>query len=70
MLEFAIRALPDSLIDGTLKTDDVLIRAIDELDLRALLANLDDQAGLNTQVQSAITAAVKASLVDRLRNIL
>ena len=69
-LEFAIRALPDSLIDGALKTDDVLTRAIDELDLRALLANLDDRGDLNRQVEAAITQAVKDALLDRLRNLL
>ena len=42
-----IRALPDSVIDAALKTDDVLTRAIDDLDLRSLLANLDDQDDLN-----------------------
>ena len=42
-LEAAIRALPDSVIDAALKTDDVLTRAIEDLDLRAVLANLDDQ---------------------------
>lgn len=70
VLEFAIRALPDSLIDSALKTDDVLTRAIDELDLRALLSNLDDQGDLNRQIEAAITEAVKASLLDRVRNII
>ena len=61
-LEAAIRALPDSVIDAALKTDDVLIRAIDDLDLRAVLANLDDQDDLNQQVEAAVTQAVKDSL--------
>lgn len=69
-LEFAIRALPDSAVNGALKTDDVLVRAIDELDLRALLGNLDDQGDLNRQVEAAITQAVKDSLLDRVRNII
>ncbi|CAN5266142.1 hypothetical protein BH09ACT12_BH09ACT12_19630 [soil metagenome] len=69
-LEFAIRAVPDSVIDAALKTDDVLTRAIDGLDLRALLANLGDQGDLNRQIEGAITEAVKASLLDRLRNLL
>ena len=68
-LEFAIRALPDSVIDGALKTDDVLARAIDELDLRALLGNLGDQGDLNRQIEAAITQAVKDALLDRVRSI-
>ena len=34
LLESAIRAIPDSVIDAALKTDDVLTRAISDLDLR------------------------------------
>jgi hypothetical protein len=69
-LEAAIRALPDSVVDGALKTDDVLLRAVDDLDLRDLLANLDSEDDLNQQVESAITQAVKDSLADRLRDLL
>ena len=69
-LEAAIRAVPDSVVDATLKTDDVLTRAIDDLDLRAILADLDDQQSLNQQVEAAVTQAVKDSLVDRLRDLL
>lgn len=69
-LEAAIRALPHSLVDATLKTDDVLIRALDDLNLRIVLANLDDQGDLNRQIEAAITQAVKDSLADLLRNLL
>jgi hypothetical protein len=69
-LKSAIKALPDSVIDAALKTDDVLDRTIDDLDLRELLANVDDQDDLNRQVEAAVTQAVKDSLVDRLRNLL
>ena len=69
-LEAAIRALPDSVINAAVKTDDVLDRTIDDLDLRTLLANLDSQHDLNQQVEAAVTRAVKDSLVDRLRNLL
>ncbi len=69
-LNAAIKALPDSVIDAALKTDDVLDRTIDDLDLRELLANVDDQDDLNRQVKAAVTQAVKDSLVDRLRNLL
>ncbi|HEU5035677.1 MAG TPA: hypothetical protein VFT70_01645 [Nocardioides sp.] len=69
-LAAAIRALPDSLVDAALKTDDVLTRAIDGLDLRALLADLDDPQALDQQIQAAVTQAVKDSLADRLRSLL
>ncbi|MFI5427535.1 hypothetical protein ACHMWU_13060 [Aeromicrobium sp. UC242_57] len=70
LLKRAIRALPDSVINSALKTDDVLKRSIDGLDLRALLANLDDQADLERQVQQAVTAAVEDSLKARLTGLL
>ncbi len=70
LLKTAIRALPAALVDGALKTDDVLVRTIDDLDLRALLANVDNQDDLENQVEAAVTQAVKDSLNDRLRNLL
>ena len=69
-LEAAIRALPDSVVNAALKTDDVLTRAIEDLDLRTVLDNIDDQADLNRQVEAAVTQAVKDSLADRLRDLL
>ena len=68
-LEAAIRALPDSFIDSALKTDDVLTRAIEDLDLHAVLADLDDQRALERQMEAAITQAVKDSLEARLRDL-
>jgi hypothetical protein len=68
-LEAAIRALPDSVIDAALKTDDVLVRAIEDLDLRDILDDLDDEAGLNQQVEAAVTQAVKDSLVARIEDL-
>ncbi len=64
-----VRAIPDSVIDAALKTDDVLTRAINDLDLNALLANLNDPDELNGQVEVAITQAVKDSLIARLRDL-
>ena len=69
-LEAAIRAIPDSVIDAALKTDDILTRAIEDLDLRAVLANIDDQHELNQQIEDAVTQAVKDSLVARLNDLL
>ncbi len=65
-----IRALPDSVVDAALKTDDVLTRTIDDLDLRTLLANLDDEQSLTQQLDAAVTQAVKDSLTARLRDLL
>lgn len=70
LLVAAIRVLPDSVVDGALKTDDVLLRTIDNLDLRSLLANVQDQDDLNQQITEATTQAVKDSLVDRLHDLL
>ena len=70
LLERAVRALPDSVVNRALKTDDVLDRAIDDLDLRALLSDLDDQDDLDQQVEQAVTQAVKDSLEARLRGLL
>ena len=69
-LKAAIRALPDSVVDSALKTDDVLTRTIDDLDLRALLANLGDPQDLDRQLDEAVTQAVEDSLVARLRGLL
>ena len=69
-LKSLIRALPDSVVDSALKTDDVLTRAIEDLDLRSLLMNLDDQDDLNQQVEAAVTRAVRESLADRLRDLI
>jgi hypothetical protein len=70
LLEAAIRALPDSVINAAVKIDDVLTRTINDLDLRTILANLDDQHGLTQQLNAAVTQAVKDSLADRLRDLL
>jgi len=66
----AIRALPDSVIDAALKTDDVLTRTIDNLDLRALLADVDDRQSLDQRLDAAVTQAVRDSLTGRLRDLL
>jgi hypothetical protein len=60
----AIRAIPDALIDRTLTTDDVLRRTINDLDLRALLANLGNRHDLSAQVDAAVMKAVLERLAD------
>ncbi|GAA3514506.1 hypothetical protein GCM10022234_06710 [Aeromicrobium panaciterrae] len=70
LLKTAIRALPGPVVDAALKTDEVLDRAIRDLDLRTLLGNLDNQNQLEQQVGVAVTTAVKDSLSARLRNLI
>lgn len=69
-LKAAIRALPASLIDNALATDDVLRRTIGDLDLRALLSNLGNSHDLTAQVNAAVTKAVTDTLVARLNALL
>jgi len=66
----AIRALPDSVVDAALPTDDVLTRTIDDLDLRAVLADAGDPSGLDQQLRSAVRQAVEDSLAARVRGLL
>jgi hypothetical protein len=70
ILKAAIRALPASVIDNALKTDDVLRRTINQLDLRAVMANLNSSDDLTKQVNAAITKAVEQAVLARLREIL
>ncbi|MDF9715683.1 hypothetical protein INN71_09715 [Nocardioides sp. ChNu-153] len=65
----AIRLVPDSVVDDALPTEDVLTRAVDELDVRAVLSDLDDAEALNEAVQDAVTQAVRDELTDRVRNL-
>lgn len=69
LLKAALRALPDSMIDSTLKTDDVLTRTVDNLDLRAVLTNLSDQQTLEVQVEKAVVQAATDSVLDRLKSL-
>lgn len=70
LLESLVRALPDSVVDGALSTEDVLTRAIEDLDLRELLDDLTDQGALEQQVETAVTQAVRDALTDRARDLL
>lgn len=66
-VERAIRAIPDRVIDNRLKTDNVLRRGVEELDIRKLLDNLDEPSELNQVVRKAITSAVKDEIIDSLK---
>jgi hypothetical protein len=52
------------------KTDDVLKRTINELDLRAVFADLTNPDELSRLINEAVTKAVKDSIVARLRDLL
>lgn len=69
-LKAAIKALPDSVVDAAVKIDDVLDRTIDDLDLRSVLENVDDQDDLDRQVNAAVEQSVKDSVVDRLTSLI
>ena len=64
-----VQALPDGVINAALKTDDVLRRAVTDLDLRRLLAELEDPTQVQRRISAAITEAVKDSLRGRLRDL-
>jgi hypothetical protein len=70
LVKAAIQLLPDSLINAALKTDDVLRRTIDNLDLRALLANLNNPDEISHELDGAVTQAVKDALIARLRELI
>lgn len=69
LVKTVIKALPDSVINGALKTDDVLDRTINSLDVRALLSNLSDPDELNREISAAVTKAVKDALIAKLRDL-
>lgn len=70
LLSGAIGLLPDGVVDTALPTDEVLSRAVESLDLQVLLADLDDQAGIEDAVEDAVTQAVRDTLVARIRGLL
>lgn len=64
-----VEKLPASVIDGALKTDDVLNRTITGLDVRALLSNLSNPDELNREIGAAVTKAVKDALIAKLKDL-
>jgi hypothetical protein len=64
-----IKALPDSVIDAALKTDDVLTHTVDDLDIRALLANLSNPDMLSNAIGGAVSQAVQEALLARLKGL-
>ena len=69
LAKLAIRTVPDSVINGALPTDEVLRQAVENLDVRALLTDLDDTDQLSDLVTRAVTKAVQQTLTARLRSL-
>lgn len=69
VLEALVRALPNSVIDGALQTDDLLVTTINDLDLRAVLGSIDDQSDLEQQIEEAVLQAAKDSLIQQLKGL-
>lgn len=65
----AIRALPDAVVNSALPTNEVLRQAVANLDVRALLAHLDDASRLSDLVTQAVVEAVKQTLTARLSGL-
>ena len=70
LVKEGIRLIPDSAIDAVVKTDDVLRRTVEQLDLRKLLVNIKDPNALNAQLKTAVIEGVKESVIARLKDLL
>jgi hypothetical protein len=66
-VETIIGAIPDDAVDGALPTAPLLRRAIDELDVAAVVGDLDDPGQLEAAIRSAILTAARDEILDRLR---
>jgi hypothetical protein len=62
-----IEAIPDGTVDNLLPTGPLLKRAIDQLDVQALVRQLDDPDKLQSAIQAAILKAAQDQILERLR---
>ncbi len=62
-----IGAIPDRTVDSALPTKPLLRRAVDELDVDALVRDLDDPDQLQSAVRSAILQAAQDQILEGLR---
>jgi hypothetical protein len=62
-----ITAIPDGTVDSALPTGPLLRRAVDELDVEALVRDLDDPQQLESAIRTAILQAARDEILDRLR---
>jgi hypothetical protein len=67
IVKTVIGAIPDGTVDNVLPTGPVLRRAIEELDVDALVRDLDDPEQLEAAIRSAILQAARDEILDRLR---
>ena len=65
-VETVIAAIPDGTVDGALPTGPLLRRAIDDLDVDALLGRLDDPEQIESAIRTAILQAARDQILDRL----
>ena len=68
LVSMAIKALPDDFLDSRLATDDLLRRSVDELDVRALILDMDDPGQVQSLVGAAVTKAAIAAVKESLPN--
>ena len=66
LVQTVARAVPDSVVDDVLPTAPVLRRAVDRLDVAALLDDLDDPDALQAALRRAIVGAARAQIVSGL----
>jgi hypothetical protein len=67
IVETIIGAIPDGTVDSTLPTGPLLRRAVDELDVDALIRELDDPEQLESAIRAAILQAARDQILDSLR---
>jgi hypothetical protein len=74
IVQDAAGAIPDGVVDDLLPTNELLHRAVEQLDVATVLANLEDPAKLEPALRDAILAAAKdeiiAGLPSPLRDLL
>lgn len=63
IVQTAVKAVPDSVVDDVLPTAPLLRRAVDGLDVPSLLGSLEDPGALQRQLQGAILDAARAEIV-------
>lgn len=70
LAEAAIRRIPDGVVDDLLPTGPVLHRALKQIDVDAILRDLDDPDGLEAKlrddIKDAALAEAKARLIEKI----
>jgi hypothetical protein len=66
LAKVAIRALPDSAVDGLLSTKPLLLKAIADLDLSKLLSRLSDPSRLEPVLRDALLRAAADEIIGQI----